>query len=194
MIRPVVNTRHTIPARRGGRPLLRYLTFDLVVLMVTTYKLEDTDPHLTMLLFAVIDCCVHMFYPPISTIHFPVYILTPSLTRCLMVQSWWTIKRSQPLKLIEYYWWIIIINCSKLTSSENYGTNNMRSMFVIRRISFVKLCTYPVIQLSSCAALAQWNIGDQIRRISVLFGIRPLVYLFGSILATTSPWIRSSVL
>ena len=41
-------------------------------------------------------------------------------------------KRSQSLKLIEYYWWITIINCSKLTSSENYGTNDMRSMFVMK--------------------------------------------------------------
>ena len=56
----------------------------LVVLMVLILKLEDMDIHLTMFLFAVYT----LLHPHVSTTnfnnHLAVYILTPSLTHCLM--------------------------------------------------------------------------------------------------------------
>ena len=62
-----------------------FLISPLVVLMVPTYKLEDMDIHLTMLLFVVYT----LLRPHVSTTnfnnHLAVYILTPSLTHCLMV-------------------------------------------------------------------------------------------------------------
>ena len=111
MIRPVVNTRHTISARCSGRSTTMFFTSHLVALMVPTSKLEDMDVYLMMSKFTVHTLQRPYVLPAISTITCCIHtdaILNVHGT--LVVDT-----RYQSLKLMVHYWWINLLNSSKLT-------------------------------------------------------------------------------
>ena len=165
-----------------------FVLSDLVVLLVPTIgRYGSSFDDALICHFAVIDYSLHV--SPTNFNNYLPYAILDTLPHVALVVA----TRYQFLQLMIHYWWISIFHVSTVLGDTYYGTSD-KTMLVIRRICSLKLCTHSVVQLSSCAALLQWNIGDQIRRRSVVFGVRPLVSIFGSILTTTSPWIRSSVL